>query len=117
MPAPIPEPLTWTRLLELPVTTSTPYPPPWRAKSAFTGTAKTLLAVCVVMLTLTGAWSKVADSGVLSKVMVTGTVGPEVLPLPPDEQVEVLAELLPACAPVPDPVSSPLGQVATLPTV
>ena len=69
------------------------------------------------MLTFTGAWSKVADSGVLSKVMVTGTVGPELVPLPPDEQVEVLAELLPLCAPVPDPVPPPLGQVATLPTV
>ena len=69
------------------------------------------------MLTFTGASSKVANSGVLSKVTVTGTVGPELLPLPPDEQVEVLAELLPLCAPVPAPVPPPLGQVATLPTV
>ena len=69
------------------------------------------------MLTFTGAWSKVANSGVLSKVMVTVTVGVELVPLPPDEQGDWAAVLLPLVAPVPDPVPPPPGQVATLPTV
>ncbi len=81
--------MTPTRWLVLPVTTSTPNPPPCRASRAFTGTASTLSARCVVMLTFTGAWSRVAPGGVRSKVMVTVTVGVELLPplplLPADE--------------------------------
>ena len=41
----------------------------------------------------------------------------ELLPLPPDEQSDPAAVLLPFVAPVPVPVPPPLGQVATLPTV
>jgi hypothetical protein len=59
----------------------------------------------------------VANFGVLSRVIVIGTVGLELLPLPPDEQSDPAAVLVPFVAPVPVPVPPPLGQVATLPTV
>ena len=68
----------------LAVTTSTPYPPPCRASSAFTGTASTLPTVCEMMSTFTGAWSKVAPDGVLSQVMATVTVGVDEVPDPLD---------------------------------
>src|SRR5580692_185499 len=125
VPTVIPDPLTWTsvslyrpvltpvRWLVLPVTTSTPYPPPASASSAFTGTARTLPAVWVVMLTFTGAWSMAAPGGVLSRVMVTGTVGVEVVPDPPDSHGDWSAEPSPPPAPMPPPP----GQVATVPTV
>src|SRR5579872_213235 len=106
---------TPTRWSVSPVTTSTPKPPPARASRAFTGTAKTLSARWVVMLTFTGAWSSLASSGVLSRVTITVTVGVELLPVPPDEQGDWPAE--PAPAPPPAPMPPPPGQVATLPTV
>src|ERR1700722_11282016 len=122
VPAVRPDPLTWTRVslykpvvtpvrwLVLPVTTSTPYPPPASASSAFTGTARTWPAVCVVMLTFTGAWSNAAPAGALSSGMVTVTVGEELLPV--DEQGDWPAEPAP-----PAPTPPPPGQVATVPTV
>src|SRR5580704_14007381 len=125
VPAVRPDPLTWTRVslykpvvtpvrwLVLPVTTSTPYPPSASASSAFTGTARTLPTVWVVMSTFTGAWSKAAPGGVLSRVMVTGTVGVEVVPDPPDSHGDWSAEPSPPPAPMPPPP----GQVATVPTV
>src|SRR5580704_4968857 len=125
VPAVRPDPLTWTRVslykpvvtpvrwLVLPVTTSTPYPPSASASSAFTGTARTLPTVWVVMSTFTGAWSKAAPGGVLSRVMVIVTVGEELVPDPPDSHGDWSAEPSPPPAPMPPPP----GQVATVPTV
>src|SRR5215470_15022112 len=65
-------------------TTSTTYPPGDRASSAPTGTARTLLTLAVVMLTVTGACSRVpADLGSVS-FTCTGIV---VVGLPPDPDV------------------------------
>src|SRR5580704_10997068 len=66
------------------------------------------------MLTFTGAWSKVAPGGVLSKVMVTVTVAADEVPDPLDSHGDWPAEPL---APPPAPMPLPPGQVATVPTV
>ena len=64
------------------------------------------------MFTLTGAWSRVAPGGVLSKVMVTVTVGVLFDPPPLEAHGDTSAG---AGAPAPLPL--PFGQVATSPTV
>ena len=46
----------------------------------------------VVMLTFTGASSRVAPGRMLSKVMVTGTVGVDEPPDPPDEHGDWAAD-------------------------
>ena len=66
------------------------------------------------MLTFTGAWSKVAPGGVLSRVMVTVTEGVAAVPDPLDSHGDWSAEPLP---PPPAPMPPPPGQVATVPTV
>ena len=67
------------------------------------------------MLTFTGAWSKVASRGVLSRVMVTVTVGVELLPLPAGRAGRLSRRR--AGPPLPVPMPPPPAQVATLPTV
>ena len=101
VPALMPAPLTWTRVLlyrpvvtptrwlVLPVTTSTPNPPPCRASRAFTGTAKHVVGPLGGDVDVHRGLVQGGRGGVLSRVMVTVTVGVELLPLPPDEQGDV----------------------------
>src|SRR5580700_11877979 len=126
----MPGPLIWTRVLlyrpvvtatrrvESPVTTCRANPPPDRASSAFTGAASTLSARCEVMLTFTGASSRLAPGGVASSVMVTVTVAGELLPPPPLLPADAHGDWPGAPPPPPAvPVPLPPGQVATVPTV
>src|ERR1700756_1065581 len=68
------------------------------------------------MLTSTGAWSKPAPGGVRSSVMVTVTVGVDVLPLPLAAHGDWSAAPPPLGPPLPVPIPPPLGQLATFPT-
>ena len=69
------------------------------------------------MLTFTGAWSRVAPGGVLSRVMVTGHRRAWSCCRCRSTSTATGRPSCAALAPLPVPVPPPPGQVATLPTV